>query len=176
MGGADKGLLSLHGRPLVEHVIDRLKPQVEQLKIIANRNQATYADQGLPLLTDLLPDYPGPLVGILSGLTDCETDYALFIPADAPNLPHNLVERLWAAQKAPAVAADSRGWQPLCCILAKSALPALQAAVERGERSPMQWLRSQAPTVSEFTEGEWVWSVNTPQELSNLQAQPELAA
>ncbi|MDX1498194.1 MAG: molybdenum cofactor guanylyltransferase, partial [Salinisphaeraceae bacterium] len=91
MGGADKGLLSLHGRPLVEHVIDRIQPQVDQLKIIANRNQATYKEHGLPVLADILPDYAGPLVGMLTGLTDCETDYALFVPADAPNLPHDLV-------------------------------------------------------------------------------------
>lgn len=176
MGGADKGLLSLQGRPLVEYVIERLSPQVDELQIVANRNLPTYADYGYPVISDAIPDFAGPLVGMLSGLSACPTSHALFVPADAPLLPSDLASRLQHTGKLAAVAADAHGWQPLCCLLSIQLLPDLQRAVEGGERSPRRWLQEQNADVIRFPDDEWVWSINTPQELSQLQTQAELAA
>ena len=66
MGGEDKGLVDLLGRPMIAHVIDRVKPQVNQILINANRNQTRYAEFGFPVIADLEQGYPGPLAGMIS--------------------------------------------------------------------------------------------------------------
>ncbi|HID48564.1 MAG TPA: molybdenum cofactor guanylyltransferase MobA, partial [Chromatiales bacterium] len=68
MGGQDKGLVELDGRPLIEHIIDALKPQVMTILINANRNQYRYASYGYPVITDTLANYQGPLAGFAAGL------------------------------------------------------------------------------------------------------------
>ena len=61
MGGNDKGLIPLNGKPLYQHVIDRLRPQVEDLLINANRNQAFYQESGIPVINDIITGFVGPL-------------------------------------------------------------------------------------------------------------------
>ena len=68
MGGGEKALLELGGRTILDRVIDRLGPQVGRMALSANGNLHRYAEYGLPLLRDSVPDYPGPLAGVLSGL------------------------------------------------------------------------------------------------------------
>ncbi len=177
MGGADKGLMSLQGRPLIEHVIETLEPQVDDLLIVANRNAATYAEFGYPVVPDTLSGYAGPLIGMQAGLNACRTDIALFAPADAPALPVDLADRLLAATDAKlAVAADAEGWQPLCCLLPKSVMPSLDQAIDNNQRSPKAWLQTIQPAVVSFSGEDLIWSVNTPDELSALQQHPGLAA
>ena len=174
MGGADKGLLSLHGRPLIEHVLEHISPQVNELIIVANRNLDTYRDYGYPVVSDSLADYPGPLVGMLAGLSACKTSHALFVCADAPRIPSYLATQLVTAGR-PAVAADSNGWQPLFCLLPVKLLSPLKKAITEGERSPKRWLENLAASAVSFEGGEYIWSVNTPEELATLQNKPELA-
>jgi molybdenum cofactor guanylyltransferase len=94
MGGGDKGLKPLVGKSLLQRVIDRVGPQVDRLIINANGDTARFADFGLPVIADDLPDFPGPLAGILAGM-----DYAaemtsarhvLSVAADCPFLPRDL--------------------------------------------------------------------------------------
>jgi molybdopterin-guanine dinucleotide biosynthesis protein A len=100
MGGGDKGLRVVGGRRLMDHVLDRLAPQVGTLAINANGDPARLAEFGLPVLADSLPDHPGPLAGVLAGL-----DWAAGIgaqsivtaAADTPFFPRDLVARLVAA-------------------------------------------------------------------------------
>lgn len=99
MGGRDKGLQLLHGRPLVEHVTQRLRPQVSHLMISANRHVDQYARFADQVLTDTTPDFPGPLAGILEGLYALERqaprhDALLVAPCDSPFVPLNLAQRL----------------------------------------------------------------------------------
>ena len=68
MGGGDKGLKAVAGRRLIDHVIDRLTPQVQAMAINANGDPARWAEFGLPVLADSLPEYPGPLAGVLAGM------------------------------------------------------------------------------------------------------------
>jgi molybdenum cofactor guanylyltransferase len=99
MGGGDKGLRVVGGRRLMDHVLDRLGPQVGTLAINANGDPARLAELGLPVLADSLPDHPGPLAGVLAGL-----DWAAGIgaqaivtaAADTPFFPRDLVARLVA--------------------------------------------------------------------------------
>jgi molybdopterin-guanine dinucleotide biosynthesis protein A len=99
MGGGDKPLRLLAGRPLLEHVIERLRPQVAGLVLNANGDPARFAAYGLPIVADSVPDYAGPLAGVLAGLDwtaenrpDCPL--ILTVATDAPFLPRDLVARM----------------------------------------------------------------------------------
>jgi len=105
MGGGDKALCPLAGRTLLDHVIDRVRPQVAELVLNANGDPARFAAFGLPVLADSVPDYAGPLAGILAGLDwaaanrpDCPL--VLSAASDAPFLPRDLAARLLAGLKA----------------------------------------------------------------------------
>jgi molybdenum cofactor guanylyltransferase len=105
MGGGDKSLRLLGGRPLLRHVIDRLRPQVSALVLNANGDPARFAPFGLPVIADSVPDFAGPLAGILAGLDwaaanrpDCPL--VASVATDAPFLPADLVERLAHGMKA----------------------------------------------------------------------------
>ncbi len=102
MGGEDKGLIPLAGRPLIAWVIDALAPQVGRILISANRNQAAYAAFGHPVIGDEaggteLTGFQGPLAGIAAAMTRMETPWLLTLPCDAPLAPADLASRLAAA-------------------------------------------------------------------------------
>lgn len=115
LGGGDKSLRRLGGRPLLQHVIDALRPQAGRLVLNANGDPARFAAFGLPVVADDLPDHPGPLAGILAGLDWVAANlpaagWALSVSTDCPFLPHDLVARLAeAAADADIVLAASSG-------------------------------------------------------------------
>ena len=99
MGGGDKSLRLLGGRSILERVVERLRPQVAALVINANGDPARFARFGLPVVADSVPDFAGPLAGVLAGLDwaaehrpDCAA--VVSVATDAPFIPRNLVERL----------------------------------------------------------------------------------
>jgi molybdopterin-guanine dinucleotide biosynthesis protein A len=99
MGGGDKALRLLDGVSLLDRVIARLRPQVEALVLNANGDPARFAEFGLPVVADSVPDFAGPLAGVLAGLdwtaahrADCE--FVVSAATDAPFLPDDLVARL----------------------------------------------------------------------------------
>ena len=105
MGGGDKALRRLGDRTLLDHVIDRVRPQVAALVLNANGEPARFARLGLPVVPDSVPDFAGPLAGILAGLDWAAAnrpDCALVssVPTDAPFLPRDLVARLVAGMHA----------------------------------------------------------------------------
>jgi molybdopterin-guanine dinucleotide biosynthesis protein A len=102
MGGGDKGLRALGDRPLLLHVIQRLRPQVERLVLNANGDPARFAGFNLPVIPDSVPDFAGPLAGILAGMDWAadelpEAHYIVTVPADGPFLPRDLVAHLGKA-------------------------------------------------------------------------------
>lgn len=119
MGGGDKALQPLGGRPLLDHVIERLRPQVATMVLNANGDPARFAGFGLPVVPDSVPDFAGPLAGVLAGLDwaatnrpDCEL--VVSVPTDAPFLPRDLVARLVARMQAAdaELACAASGGQP----------------------------------------------------------------
>jgi molybdopterin-guanine dinucleotide biosynthesis protein A len=105
MGGGDKGLKLLGGRPILSHILDRLAPQVEDVIINANGDPARFAGFGLTVAGDAVPGFVGPLAGVLAGLAwarDNRTDIndIVTVPADGPFLPRDLVTRLVAEREA----------------------------------------------------------------------------
>ena len=119
MGGGDKSLRLLGGRPLLQHVIDRMRPQVAALVLNANGDPRRFAGFGLPVVADSVPDFAGPLAGILAGLDwaaehrpDCPIMAS--VPTDAPFLPGDLISRLIASMEADGadLACAASGEQP----------------------------------------------------------------
>ena len=119
MGGGDKALRPLGGRPLLDHVIERLRPQVAAMVLNANGDPSRFARFGLPVVPDSVPDFAGPLAGVLAGLDwaaanrpDCE--WVVSVPTDAPFLPRDLVARLVAGMQADdaELACAASGGQP----------------------------------------------------------------
>ena len=97
MGGTDKGLQLLGGKPLAWHALRRLQAQVGAVLVNANRNRATYEAFGVPVCADTVPGFAGPLAGFLAGLAQCRTPWLLTVPCDTPLFPTDLAARLAAA-------------------------------------------------------------------------------
>lgn len=87
MGGVDKGLLELNGKPLWQHVADALMTQLSHVVVNANRHQEIYQASGLKVIEDSLADYPGPLAGMLSVMQQETGEWFLFCPCDTPYIP-----------------------------------------------------------------------------------------
>jgi len=103
MGGGDKARIQIGGATILERVLGRLKPQCSRIVISANSDPARFADTGLAVVADSVPDYAGPLAGILAGLDwtaanapACE--WLASVPCDCPFLPRDLVARLHEAR------------------------------------------------------------------------------
>ncbi|WIT10411.1 molybdenum cofactor guanylyltransferase [Paucibacter sediminis] len=153
MGGVDKGLQPLQGRPLVEHVLERLGPQVGTLLINANRNLARYGAYGHAVLADASADYAGPLAGLLAGLQACRTRWLLAVPCDAPRLPLDLAARLLRAaeREGAAVALPvTERVQPVFCLLRQDLAPGLSAYLAGGGHRVEACLRAQPHVLVPF--------------------------
>lgn len=151
MGGHDKGLLPLRGRPLAAWVRDTLAPQVDHVLAIANRNVDAYRAIFGAAEQDLRPDYPGPLAGIESALHFASTEWIITSPVDTPHLPPDYVARMRSASAGrPAVATLAGRPQPVFALVPRSALPSLQTFLDRGDRKVMLWLAELDPVKVAF--------------------------
>jgi molybdopterin-guanine dinucleotide biosynthesis protein A len=170
MGGVDKGLVEYQGRPLIEWALDALRPQVDEVVISANRNLETYAAYGPRVLPDTLPDFPGPLAGVLVALQRVTVDWLAVVPCDSPHLPSDLVARLLAAalrEKVPlAVAADEQRMHHTCFIVRTDQRDALAVFLARGERAVRRWQAELPSTEVRFDAADFV-NLNRPEDVSN---------
>lgn len=169
MTGQDKGWVTLQGKPLVQHVLERLQPQVTHCLISANRNLERYRALGVPVVSD--PEtYLGPMAGIASALQRIDTDYALVVPTDAPLLPLDLAARLWQALPARLVMChDGKRLQPLFGLYHRTCLDSLQSSLAAGQRKLTQWCMAQHPAIITLPDPAAFTNVNTPDELVRLQ-------
>lgn len=143
MGGVDKGLQLLRGKPMVQWVIERFTPQVDELLINANQNLDAYAAFGFQVIPDEIGGFVGPLAGLHRALTDARHDLIATAPCDSPFLPHDLVKRLYTAlieQDAElAVARTGDQPHPVFCLCRKRVLPGLTTFLESGGRKIDAW-------------------------------------
>ena len=175
MNGVDKGLVLLQNKPLIQHVVVRLKPQVDEIFINANREIEQYRVFGLPVLKDENEEFIGPLAGFSLGLQHAKHDYLLTVPCDSPLLPLDLAERLlsgMAASRADiAVAYSEENAHPVFCLMKKSVLPSLQAYIESGERRVSTWQKSQKYIDVDFSDcSEAFTNLNTFDDLADLES------
>jgi len=143
MGGVDKGLQVFRDRTLVEWVIERLRPQVDELLINANQNRTRYEGFGYRVVADEVGGYAGPLAGLHSALQVAANECVLTVPCDSPFLPLDLAERMvhgWSAQGADvAVAWTGNQAHPVFCLARRSLLPHLTTFLQSGGRKIDAW-------------------------------------
>jgi molybdopterin-guanine dinucleotide biosynthesis protein A len=176
MGGHDKGLQLLDGRPMVRHVIERLQPQVGSMLMNANRHLDDYAAFGLPLVSDVISGYAGPLAGLHAGLSQCGTPYLVSVPCDCPHLPIDLVSRLGDAlissdaQAAYAVTQNENQTEhhPVFCLLKRDTLDKLNDYLNNGGRKVITWLLSLDHAQVPFDDRAAFLNINTPDDLSAI--------
>jgi molybdopterin-guanine dinucleotide biosynthesis protein A len=149
MGGGDKNLRLLGGRPVLAHVIERVRPQVAALALNANGDPARFAVYGLPVVPDSVEGFAGPLAGVLAGLDwaiDAAPDcgWLLSAPTDAPFLPEDLVRRLLDASAAADVVVAASGGRahPVAALWAAPLRAPLRAALEGGVRKVEDFTRN----------------------------------
>jgi molybdopterin-guanine dinucleotide biosynthesis protein A len=149
MGGGDKPRTSIGGATILSRVLDRMAPQCTRLILNANGDPARFADTGLPVIADNVPDFAGPLAGILAGLDWAaahapDTSYVASVPGDCPFLPRDLVARLHRARIAaslPLACARSGEWRHPVVALWPVALrnDLRQAVTKEGLRKIELW-------------------------------------
>jgi molybdopterin-guanine dinucleotide biosynthesis protein A len=176
MGGVDKGLQTLHGKPLFQFIYDRLHSQVEHISVNANRNQAIYATAGLPVFGDNIEGFQGPLSGILTALERANTDFVLFVPCDSPFFPDNLLEKLKSAVDFHGVSIayvhDGEREHPTFCLMARSLKEKLAAYLAAGERRMLQFMRKNGAVSVDFSENNAAFTnINTLDELQQFNVQ-----
>lgn len=176
MAGEDKGLMPLQDKPLVQHVLERLAPQTEQLLINCNRNQERYARFGYPLLADGMEGGLGPLAGLLSALESSSSEFVLSVPCDTPYLPCDLVARMLATlqqENADAcTVSDGERLHPVIMLVRRSAAAALRGYLETGHRKVHDWFYSVAHCSSDFSDQAHAFiNINTPQQLAEAERQ-----
>ncbi|MFG6490325.1 molybdenum cofactor guanylyltransferase MobA [Roseateles sp. BYS78W] len=164
MGGVDKGLQLLHGRPLAVHVTERLRPQADHVLISANRNLDAYAALGHDVLADPPGlEFAGPLAGMLAGLNALPPDaWLLTAPCDCPHLPPDLAERLLGAAERHGLAfAQATREHPTHALLHARLREPLAAHLHGGGRAVLRWMRSQPHGVAQFDDEAAFANLNT---------------
>jgi molybdopterin-guanine dinucleotide biosynthesis protein A len=175
MGGVDKGLKPLREKPMVQWVIERFAPQVDELLINANQNLDTYGAFGHRVIPDAIGGYAGPLAGLHRGLTEAQHDLIATVPCDSPFLPHDLVPRLHSALERDgadlAVARTGEQPHPVFCLCRRSVLESLGTFLEGGGRKIDAWYAALKVVEVPFDdEAEAFSNINTETELRDFQA------
>ena len=174
MGGEDKGLLPLGGKPLVAWSVERLKPQVDELFISANRNQARYEAFGPKVISDSVEGFVGPLGGFVTGLAAARQAWLVTAPCDSPLLTSDYVKRMLAPtqdDKIDAVVADDGvRLQPVFMLLHQRVRHSLIQFLKSGERKIDLWLEQVRWCRADFSSSaEMFMNVNTPEDLENME-------
>lgn len=168
MGGVDKGLQPLDGRPMVAWAIERLAPQVDEILVNANQNVDAYARFGFRVVPDAVGGFAGPLAGLHAGLAAAAHPLAITVPCDSPFLPLDLVSRLREKLSGNDIAVAKTGDQahPVFALARKSVLPHLEAFLAAGGRKIDAWYATLAVVEVSFDDQpEAFRNINTLEEL-----------
>ncbi|MEY3884662.1 MAG: hypothetical protein RIS87_437 [Pseudomonadota bacterium] len=185
MGGADKGLVQLQNKPLIQHVIQRLTPQVDEIIINANRGIKQYQALGYPVIADEISGFSGPLAGFSLGLKHAKHDFLLTAPCDSPLLPLDLATRLMAAlieNNADIAVATSHGdTHPVFCLCKKNLLGSLEGYLNNGGRKVSAWQKEHKYIEVDFSDcidkngHDGFINLNTLKDISALELDLKLA-
>ncbi|HBU3458068.1 TPA: molybdenum cofactor guanylyltransferase MobA [Klebsiella pneumoniae] len=172
MGGIDKGLQALNGRPLWRHVAEALAPQVDELVISANRHLEQWRASGYPVFRDIQEGYQGPLAGMLAVIQQVASPWFVFCPCDTPFIPSFLVERFIQQRgDAPVVwAHDGERDHPAVALVHRQIIPELEAYLAHGERRVMVFMRQMGGRPVNFSDVRTAFiNVNTLEDLQQMQ-------
>lgn len=175
MGGVDKGLQPLRGKPMVAWVLERLAPQVDEVIINANQHEDEYARFGHRVARDRIGGFAGPLAGLQAGLAAAGHPLLVTVPCDSPFLPRDLVDRLRAALEGAgaelAVAKTGAQPHPVFSLVRVSVLPGLSDFLERGGRKIDAWYAALRVVEVPFDdEAEAFSNINTREDLRGFES------
>ena len=174
MGRKNKGLLNLAGRPLLAHVLERVRGQTRRIALNANADLAAYQEFGIPVFTDEPGLAEGPLRGVLAALAHTDTPWILTVPCDAPYLPIDLASRLFdavaASGKLLAVPHDGTRLQSLCMLMHRQLHSELQRYFLEGGQAIKTWIRQTDHVQVDFQHEAGAFAnLNTPAELEQAE-------
>ncbi len=174
MGGVDKGLVPISGRPMIAWVIDALRPQVAEVLINANRSYDSYREFGSKVVDDGDEEFRGPLAGIASGMRAARTPYIAVVPCDSPLIGAELVQRLYAAAQSSgspiAAAHDGERLQPVFALLSCDLLDDLAGYLDDGERKIDRWYDRHGYETVDFSDvAESFANINAPDDRCALE-------
>jgi len=174
MGGVDKGLKVLHGKPMVAWVLERFAPQVDEVLINANQNLEAYRRFGRRVIPDEIGSFAGPLAGLHRGLNEARHELVATVPCDSPFLPSDLIPRLRGAldNTGSDVAVAKTGDQPhpVFCLCRKSVLPGLTKFLAGGGRKIDAWYAKLKVVEVPFDDQPDAFSnINTEEELRDFE-------
>lgn len=177
MGGVDKGLKPLRGKPMAVWVIERLAPQVDEILINANQNIEAYARLGYRVIPDEIAGFAGPLAGLHRGLTEAAHGLVATAPCDSPFLPRDLIARLRGALERVnaqlAVARTGNQPHPVFCLCRREVLPGLTDFLSGGGRKIDAWYAQLKAVEVAFDDQPGAFSnVNTEAELEVFERGP----
>lgn len=156
MGGVDKGLIEYRHRPLIEWTLQTIRPQVSEVLISANRNIDVYALYGCRVVQDAIPDFPGPLAGVLAAMDAVNTPWLLVVPCDSPHLPANLALNLLQAARAAdapiAIAADPQREHYTTMLVQVRLAASLRDYLHSGQRAVQAWQQALNPARALFAQ------------------------
>jgi len=174
MGGQDKGLIRISGRPIVDRVASQLSTQVTTVLINANRNIDQYQQLGHTVVTDRLENFQGPLAGMAAALNIIESDWLLTAPCDGPFLAKDYAHKMrhCAAENNVqlAVASDGKRLQPVYALINRRLVKSLEDFLQSGERKIDRWYAQHSyATVSFSDQAHMFTNVNTPEQLDEVE-------
>ena len=185
MGAGDKSLRALNGKPLIGHVIERLRGQAAPVAINANGDASRFSAFGLPVIPDATSDFAGPLAGVLAGMrwatkTAPEAPFIVTAACDTPFFPIDLVQKLAAAASriSPCIAIAASGGKahPVFGLWPIALADDLALSLETGTRKVLHWTERHPNTIVEFAFADFggnavdpFFNANTPEELAEAE-------
>ncbi|ARU31820.1 molybdenum cofactor guanylyltransferase [Sulfuriferula sp. AH1] len=170
LGREDKGLVLLHGHPLIARVLDRITPQVDEILISANRNIETYAGLGYPVLADGIGNFAGPLAGLHRTMTEATHPLVLAVPCDTPFLPDHLAARLLTSLRDEdadiAIPFAGGRTHQAVCLCRRTILMDLDQYLRQGGRRVDEWQCRHQRIEVLFDNPDAFANINTPEELA----------
>lgn len=155
MGGIDKGLVEICGKPMCELVIELLSPQVETILVNANRNHDEYKNFGVSVIEDYFSGYLGPLAGIASAMRVAQTPWVITVPCDGPFLNSDYVRRMServTLETKVVVARDSERLQPTYMLANSDVVDDLNSFLKSGERKIDKWFIKHNYSTCDFSD------------------------
>lgn len=177
MGGEDKGLIEICGKPMAVYIVDALKPQTVTVMVNANRNMERYRKMcECEVIEDSLGGFAGPLAGMASALQVAKTRFVLTAPCDSPLVSPSLGPRLYEALERDdaelAVAHDGERMQPVFALLSRDLLDSMVAYLQSGESKIDRWYAKHRTALGDFSDSASMFlNVNTPEERADLEKQ-----
>ena len=176
MNGQDKGLLEFNGEALIAILLRELERQAVATVINANRNLDRYRAYGLPVISDRLEDYQGPLAGFASAMDFVDSDFILTLPCDGPLIADDYVARFIDSQKQSGasicVAFDGERLQPVHALIRTDLLASLDQFLDSGDRKIDRWYALHDYQRTDFSDCAGMFrNINTPSDRQSLQAE-----